>query len=211
LFEKILDDQYRRPSGLLGTYIGARMARDHRPENLWTVSILQAAPADQILELGFGSGVAVQELSRRVTQGCVAGIDFSRAMLSAARRRNTAALRSGRVDLRYGDVADLPFEDGRFDKAYSIHSIYFWRQPLKALQNIMRVLKPGGMLVLTILPKERWNLDNPAAPVGTPDCTAYSGDELRGLLSDAGFSDIRIEADPNAALRSNYSVIGFKA
>ena len=210
MFEKILDAQYRRPTGLLGRYIGGRMARDHRPENLWTVSILQAQPTDQILELGFGAGVAVQELTRLVTQGCIYGVDFSQAMLSAARRRNAAAVRSGRVDLRFGDAADLPFADDMFDKVYSIHSIYFWPHPAAVLGKVYRVLKPGGMLVLTVLPKERWNLGNPDAPVGTPDCIPYTGEELRGLLSGAGFASTRITADTNPAQRSNYSVIGIK-
>ena len=132
------------------------------------------------------------------SHGCVCGIDFSKTMLAAAMRRNAAAVRDGRVDLRLGDAADLPFAPGRFDKVFSIHSIYFWRQPVEVLKNVLRVLKPGGMLVLTILPKERWNLDNPDAPVGTPDCIAYSGDELRELCQQGWFfHDTRIEADTN--------------
>jgi ubiquinone/menaquinone biosynthesis C-methylase UbiE len=99
-FNKIIDRQYRRPSGLLGWYIGNQMARDHREENLWTISLLHAQPADWILELGFGAGVAIQELAKVVTKGHIAGIDFSRTMVDVASQRNAKAIGNGLIDLR---------------------------------------------------------------------------------------------------------------
>lgn len=210
MFEKVLDAQYRRPAGLLGKYIGKRMARDHRAENLWTVSLLRPNPDDCILELGFGSGLAIQELSKVVTRGRITGVDFSRVMVEQASRRNASAIKNGRVDLHYSDAAELPLNDEDFDKAFSIHSIYFWPKPVDVLDEVYRVLRPGGFLVLTILPKERWNLDKLDAPVGTPECTPYSGDELVDLLTLSGFRENRIEADSNLENRSNYSVIGVK-
>ncbi len=210
MFAKILDAQYRRPTGLLGRMIGRRMARDHRPENLWSIALLQAVPEDAVLELGFGPGFAIQALTKVVTRGRIAGIDFSREMVVAARGRNAAAVRCGLVDLHYGDAADMPFQDGEFDLAYSIHSIYFWPQPLAVLQAVYRELKPAGKFVLTVLPKERWNENNPSKPVGTPECIPYSGEELISLLVAAGFNGRRIETDPNPKFRSNYSMIGSK-
>jgi SAM-dependent methyltransferase len=208
--EQNLDRQYRRPTGSLGRQVGERMAEDHLPENLWTVSLLQARPTDHILELGFGAGVAIQELAKTVTQGRIAGIDFSKTMVAAARRRNAQAIKRGTVDLRYGDVAELPFDDAQFDKAFSIHSIYFWRQPHEVVRGIERVLRPGGRLVLTVLPTERWNERDPDTPIGTPDCRAYSGEELARILEEAGFGAIRIETDSHPSYRSNFSVIGVK-
>jgi SAM-dependent methyltransferase len=209
-FGKILDRQYRNPSGLLGRFVGHRMAQDHRPENIWTVSILNAQLGDHVLEIGFGPGFAVQELSKIVSQGRIDGIDFSATMLGAARRRNAAAIRRGQVVLRRGDVKALPFEGNLFDKAFSIHSIYFWPQPHHALREIWRVIKPGGILALTILPKDKWNPEDPTAPVGTRDCRPYSGDELCDMLLEAGFSGTFINSDPNPEHPSNYAVIGVK-
>jgi arsenite methyltransferase len=144
------------------------------------------------------------------SQGWVAGVDFSKTMVSAASQRCADAIRAGRVDLRLGDATHLPFADATFDKAFSIHSIYFWGEPVTALKEIYRVLKPGGKFVLTVLPKERWNEGNPDAPVGTPECRPYSGEELRALLSGVGFAQTQIEADTQRELRSNYSVIAHK-
>jgi ubiquinone/menaquinone biosynthesis C-methylase UbiE len=186
------------------------MARDHRPENRWTVAVLDAQPADRILEIGFGAGVAIEALSGVVGAGQITGVDFSPTMLRAARRRNAAAIRAGRVRLLCADAVDLPLAAQSFDQAYSIHSIYFWSRPAAALAEIWRVLRPGGRLVLTILPRELWNIDSPDLAVGTPECRPYTGAELSELLHAAGFSASSIAADTNPAWRSNYCVVGVK-
>src|SRR5262249_27974716 len=154
--------------------------------------------------VGFGPGIAIQEVAGRAAY--VAGIDFSRTMVAASRRRNMAAIHSGKVVLRYGDATALPFFNASFDKAFSIHSIYFLHDAMKALREIYRVLKPNGLLVLTVLPKEKWNPENPDA-AGTPECKPYSGEELKTMLGKAGFRDLKIEADPRNEYPSNYSVV----
>src|SRR6476660_5168526 len=125
MWQKYIDGQYRQPTGLVGRWIGGKMARQHQPENRWTVNLLDVHPADHILEIGFGPGIAVEAVANRTANGLVAGIDFSQTMVIAARKRNAANVHAGKVDLRYGDAANLPFAENSFDKAYSIHSIYF--------------------------------------------------------------------------------------
>jgi len=200
MFRRYIDGQYRRPTGIVGRWIGSRMAKQHQPENHWTVAQLDIQPNDHVLELGFGPGIAVAEVARRAE--FVAGIDFSKTMVQAARRRNRQAVRGGRVDVRHGNVVALPFSDGAFDKAYSIHSIYFWPDPIQALREVRRVLKPGGKIVLTVLPKEKWGSD------GTPECKPYTGTTLEAMLQNAGFAQTWIQADAEGSCPSNYSVIG---
>jgi ubiquinone/menaquinone biosynthesis C-methylase UbiE len=211
MWQRVIDGQYRRPSGLLGRWIGRKMAQQHMPENCWTVDLLAAEPADRILEIGFGPGLAIEQLAQQVTLGLVSGVDYSRTMVTTARIRNLNAIRQGRVDLRYGHAAQLPFADCSFNKAFSIHSIYFWPEPVKALQEIRRVLRPNGKLILTILPKERWHPPGSLLPVGTPECTPYSGAELETMLRQVGFSNIFIKADGHNGSASNYSVIASKS
>jgi SAM-dependent methyltransferase len=209
IWQRYIDGQYRRPSGVLGRWIGGKMAKQHQPENLWTVNLLSVQPSDHVLEVGFGPGIAIEEVARRARR--VSGVDFSRTMVAAARRRNAAAVRDGQVNLRWGDAAKLPFAEDTFDKAFSIHSIYFWRDPLAALGEIRRVLKPHSMVVLTVLPKEKWNPSgDPNAQIGTPDCTPYSGDELCDMLANVGFTHVLTKADPDCGAPSNFSVIGLK-
>jgi ubiquinone/menaquinone biosynthesis C-methylase UbiE len=209
MWQKYIDGQYRRPTGIVGRWIGGKMAQQHVPENTWTVNLLGVQPTDHILEIGFGPGIAIQEAASHASQGYIAGIDYSKTMVNAAKKRNAAAVQAGRVDLRYGDAAQLPFTENTFDKAFSIHSIYFWPDPTAVIAGIHRVLKHGGWLVLTIMPKELWNPENPDA-AGTPECKPYYGEELKILLETAGFQDTRIEADSRRELESNYSVLGRK-
>ena len=200
MWQRYIDGQYRQPSGLVGRWIGGKMARQHQPENLWTVNLLDVQPNDHILEIGFGPGIAVEAVAQRATNGLVAGVDFSATMVALASQRNVGAIRAGCVDLRKGDAAHLPFADAAFDQAYSIHSIYFWPEPAAALREIHRVLKRGGRLILTVLPKEKWKPETPDA-AGTPECIPYTGSDLKRLLLGVGFSDITIAADPRAGIR----------
>jgi ubiquinone/menaquinone biosynthesis C-methylase UbiE len=69
-------------------------------------------------------------------------------MVRQAAARNAAALRSRRVDLRYGSVERLPFVDETFDKALAINSMQAWPDARGGLREIRRVLKHGGNVAL---------------------------------------------------------------
>jgi SAM-dependent methyltransferase len=204
-----VDGQYRRPAGPAGRWVARQMVRQHAPEMAWTLALLNAQPADRILEIGFGPGAAIEQLSRTVTQGQVAGVDFSKTMVSVARRRNARAVKAGHVDLRHGDVSRLPFADGSFDKAFGIHTVYFWPDPVAGLGELWRVLRPSGYAVITVLPKESWSA-NPDGTLGTPQCIPYSGEEIATMMRQAGFSRTSVEADARPEMRSSYSVVGMK-
>jgi len=188
----LINKQYRQPTGLIGQFIGSRMAQQHQPENVWTVSLLAIQPTDHVLEVGFGPGVAIELMAAQATQGLIAGVDFSPAMLALARRRNAQATKAGRVDLRLGEVTALPFADSSFDKALSIHNIYFLTDPIKALTELRRVLKPEGKLVLTFLSKDCWPGIKTAATISG----VYTGLEVVQLMYEAGFSKAHIEEGP---------------
>jgi SAM-dependent methyltransferase len=210
MLSRIINRQYRRPMGILGWIIGRLMARDHLPENLWTINVLGPQPADRILEIGFGTGVALEAINQKSPTVRLAGVDHSEVMVQAAARRLKHTVLEGRAELRLADVMDLPFNDEVFDKAFSIHGIYFWPDPLVALREIRRVLRIGGSLALTVLPKDRWNETSPDLPVGAPGCIPYAGETLLTLLGAAGFQDTQLHIDPDPMFRSNFTAVGIK-
>jgi ubiquinone/menaquinone biosynthesis C-methylase UbiE len=146
----LLDGQYGHPRGIVGRMLGEQMVRQHMPETTWTISLLDLKPEDQILELGFGAGRAIELVAAQAPNGHVSGIDLSQEMVRAASRRNAKAIKAGQVALCHGDLSTLPFADNQFDKVFSIQTLYFWPDLPRALAEIFRVLKPGGMLVVTL-------------------------------------------------------------
>ena len=184
--------QFSRPSGLLGRVIGRGMARHNEREARWTVDLLGIEPEARVLEIGFGPGVAIQYAADRTTRGHVSGIDCSEAMLQMARKRNASRLANGLVDLAKADVQSLPYPDDSFDRAFAIHCIYFWRDPAPCLREIRRVLRPDGVVAITIRPVHQWQGRKPPLDV----FHLYRGDEVAKLLSDSGFRRPRVEPYP---------------
>jgi ubiquinone/menaquinone biosynthesis C-methylase UbiE len=199
--------QFRKPSGLFGRFIGNGMARGNTYDANWTVSLLDIQPEDRVLEIGFGPGVSTQYASEKASRGFVAGIDHSDTMVRAARRRNAAAIKVGRIDLKQGDVARLPYPDESFDKSFSIHSIYFWAKPVECLKELRRVLKPGGTLAITIQPKDKWA----ERQQGESSLrTLYFSADLVPMFSDAGFREVRVEVCPEQDKFPGECVLGVK-
>lgn len=192
-FQKFVTKQFSNPSGFFGRFIGTGMARRNVFDAEWTVSLLDIQPGQHVLEIGFGPGVSTQIASEKAAQGFVAGLDHSKTMVQLASQRNAAAIRAKRMELRYGDVASLPYADSSFDIAFSLHSIYFWAEPVACLTEIKRVLKPGGLLAITIQPKEHWNTER----VGNSDImTLYRAEDVVSMFADAAYRDIRVEVAP---------------
>jgi ubiquinone/menaquinone biosynthesis C-methylase UbiE len=145
-----MDRQHRLPQGLLGQLVGEKMVREHRPETDWTVGLLDLRPDDRVLELGCGAGRGLVLAARTVGQGMVAGMDLSPTMLRAAGRRTQRARQGNRVSLLRGNLAALPYADGSLDKIWSVHTFYFWSDPEAVIAELLRVLAPAGMLVVTL-------------------------------------------------------------
>src|ERR1035441_1683323 len=138
--------QGHHPRGAAGSVTGWVFA--HRPSNRqrngWVVSLLGVQPADRVLEIGFGPGLAVAELVR-AGAGHVYGIDHSGVMLRQASRRNAAAIRAGRVTLINASADQLPAAlDGPFDAILAVNSLGFWPAPAERLADLRPRPAPRG-------------------------------------------------------------------
>ncbi|WP_353005220.1 methyltransferase domain-containing protein [Mesorhizobium sp. M0761] len=94
-------------------------------------------------------------------------------------------MRAGRAEFRVGLVEDLPLPDSTFDKALSVHTVYFWQSLRAGSAELARVIEPGGRVVLGFLPKALMDRMNMPADIFTPREPMRSFAALR----DAGFSD----------------------
>jgi ubiquinone/menaquinone biosynthesis C-methylase UbiE len=195
--------QFGNPRGLLGRFIGDRMARGNVYDAQWTISLLNIQPHHHLLEIGFGPGVSTLMASARASKGFIAGIDHSETMVQAASQRNAVAIQAGHMELKQGDVNALPYPDRSFDIVYSLHSIYFWQNPLDCLKEIKRVLKPEGLLAITIQPKDKWN-----PRVDPTVMTLYFGKDLAALFTEAGYRNVRVELSPPEHKRFLECILG---
>ena len=174
--------QLAKPTGTLGWIAGHVMAMKNGDRSVWVFSLLDLKPEDRVLEIGFGPGADIARASR--SAAFVAGVDHSDVMLRQASKRNAAAIEAGRVELRLGSAAQLPYPEAHFDRVFAINSAQFWKESIKTLTEVRRVLKPGGWVVLAVQPRGK---------NATEESTRQAGIGLSKTLAAAGFEDVHSE------------------
>lgn len=134
-------------------------------------------------DLGCGTGHISAALSHSV--GRVIAIDESGPMLAAARLRLAGV---ANVELREGHIEALPLEDASLDIAILFLVAHFITDPARAMQEIRRVLKPGGrLLMVDLMPHDR---DEYVADLGHV-WQGFAEEQIAGWLSTAGFTNAR--------------------
>ena len=123
--------QFHQPTGAAGHVAGWIMGRrsSNVARNRWAVRLLDVQPADRVIELGCGPGVAIAALATRAIRGRVVGVDHSQVMICQARLRDKAAIRAGRVRLIHAPVESLYAGDGPFNAALAVNTVGMWPDP----------------------------------------------------------------------------------
>lgn len=155
-----LVSQFRRPRGplgrLAGTIMGTRDTNVRR--NAWAVRLMELAPSSRVLEVGFGPGVALQQVCARVTAGKVVGLDHSATMTRMAARRNHREVASGLLTLVHGSVQGPEWQtdpalQGPFDRIFAVNVVQFWPDPVAILTALASRLAHGGSVLLVLEPR----------------------------------------------------------
>ncbi|MFZ5515927.1 MAG: class I SAM-dependent methyltransferase [Candidatus Zhuqueibacterota bacterium] len=167
---------------------------------------LDLPPASVGLDAGCGIGLHLGMLSRAIgDSGVVAGLDITAEFLDYARQAYAASDFSRRMTFQSGSISALPFRDASFDWALSIDCVgYGLENPLPALRELRRVLKPGGTLAVLFwssqqlfpgypLLEARLNATRDGmAPFRREMSPATHPLRLAGRFQDAGFGDISV-------------------
>ena len=165
------------------------------------LDLVHAGPGVDLLEVGCGSGTALRLAADRGAD--VTALDAAPAFVEHARRRVPGA------DVRVGDLQFLPYEDESFDVVMGFNAFQYAADPLAALDEARRVLRPGGLVAALVWgPAEECELAPhlqavgalmPPPPAGAPgpfSCSAPGA--LRSLLEERGF-EVTVVGDAAAA------------
>src|SRR5919107_1183615 len=147
----------------------------------WAVDTLNVRPADRLLEVGCGHGVAVSLVCETLTTGTITAIDRSPKMIEMATRRNREHVDAGRAVLEAIALEDAHLGDRRFDKVFAFNVAPFWQQPEAALGAVRGHLAQDGAAYIF------WDARHFA-----PERARDLGNDLADRLRNGGFSVDRL-------------------
>jgi len=162
----------------------------------------------EVLDVGCGGGQLAVGLAAAGPRLRLTGIDLAPQQVRRARRRG--AVLGNRIGFRQGSAMDLPFADDAFDAVVSSGSIKHWPDQRLGLTEMLRVLRPGGLLLIIEADRgctfddarvfvDRWKLPRPIARMCLPFFRTYIAgygidlDDGRGLLTDLPLTGATVE------------------
>jgi len=196
---RFIAQQLRRPAGEAASSIGDKMDEVNEPLFNLTLEAMQPTANQRILEIGFGTGTYLRRLFEQTDSLELHGIDSSPEMVETATRVNGDLLESTRLNLGAGESDNLPFEDAFFDKVYCNMVVYFWDQPEDHLEEVHRVLRPGGRFYTGMRTRESM-LQFPFVQFGF---TLFTVEEWIAALERAGFTPREAARRPDPVIHDD--------
>ena len=187
-WDKFVAQQLGRPSALIGRLIlGPVWNKRNAALNDVAFDQLALNPRDRVLEVGFGGGYLLSQISAVVTEGFMAGVDVSPAMVDWCEKRFAPLVRAGKLELKCARAEALPYPDAHFSKVCTVNSIFYWQNILQALGEFRRVLGNGGALVMCFTCKASLETRGFARQ----GVATYEEQDVRQMMESAGFCDLR--------------------
>lgn len=198
---EFMAQQLRQPSGNFAPEIGQKMSQVNEPLYDLTFDVMNLEKNDRLLEIGFGTGKFFNQLFSSENEMQIKAIDFSEAMVEEARQRNQDTISSGQLEIKLGSSEAIPFPDQSFNTVFSNMVVYFWDEPEVHLNEVLRVLKPGGIFYTGMRTRERM-LVFPFVEYGF---NLYTTKEWEKVLNRNGFKvkETHKRLDPPLDLEGN--------
>jgi SAM-dependent methyltransferase len=188
--------QCSKPSGWLGRLNLWSMNRRHSKVTEWGLKHISIQSHDTILDVGCGGGMTIARLAAIATEGKTYGVDYSEESVAASRRKTQQSIEAGRVEVLQAPVSHLPFPDRMFDLVTAVETHYYWPDLNADMQEILRVLKPGGALIIIAEAYKGGKYDRLLQRLeklkGIMNYAHLSASEHSELFSKAGYSDVQL-------------------
>lgn len=185
--------QVRKPTKWIGRLFAGLMNSSHSGLTDWGLTHVLIDKHFQMLDVGCGGGRTIQKLAGAATEGKVFGIDHAAGSVATSCRTNALLIASGRVEIRCASVSQLPFADNSFDLITAVETQYYWPDLIRDMKEILRVLRPGGSLIVIAESYRGGRYAAIQAPImWLLRSTLLSMDQQRELFSAAGYTDVHL-------------------
>jgi len=196
--------------GMIASWYAKTTLKDLKRHKLMAKQMLEKIPANgKVLEIAPGPGYFSIELAKLGSYQ-ITGLDISKTFVEIARRN--AAEAGLKIDFREGNASAMPFPENMFDFTFCQAAFKNFSEPVKAIAEMHRVLRPGGLSVISDLRRDasadeiereirgmglgpinrfmvRWTFRNMLLK------NAYSADEIRSMVAQTPFGKCKIDLD----------------
>ncbi|WP_329887473.1 class I SAM-dependent methyltransferase [Pseudoramibacter faecis] len=177
-------------AGVYDVFVNVINRKTHRALRQVVADLIN--PEDDVLECACGTGM----LSSVIASKCrkLTAMDYSNKMLKRA-EKNYAAYRN--ISFRFAGISALDCPDSTYDKVVAGNVIHLLDEPIKALDELNRVCKPGGVLIIpTYINKDRKGknrgFSSAVGKAGADFKRQFTPDSYRQFFLDAGYEDVKI-------------------
>ena len=160
---------------------------------VWGLSHVNFARKRLVLDVGCGGGKNLERILKQSKQINAVGVDISPASVQVTKKKNSRAVKDGRLQVVQGQAESLPFASNLFDLVTAFETVYFWDIE-KGLAEVYRTLKKGGQLLIVNESQSSKGIEEYEDEVGF---TVYTKDELCKIVKKAGFKNIRSDVGEN--------------
>ncbi|MBQ8935169.1 MAG: class I SAM-dependent methyltransferase [Oscillospiraceae bacterium] len=185
----------RKPEGALGKMMVQGMnGGGHAALAKWGFEHISLIGNETVLDCGCGGGANVSRLLSMLPNGMVYGLDYSEVSVNKSKQVNAKGIQAGHCEILQGNVAKLPFADGRFELVTAFETVYFWPGIADCFKEVCRVMKDGGLFMI-VNESDGKNEKSLRWTKIIDGMTVYTADELKETLIAAGFSKTEVDDD----------------
>ena len=214
-FFKEIAAQLRKPYGEVGNEVAEKMNEGNREMNLGTIEMLDVSEGDRILEIGMGNGFFVKDILNAAANVAYIGCDYSEDMVRLASELNGDFVKGGQAEFIHCSADGIPIPDHSVDKLFTVNTLYFWEDQGQTMAEFYKVLKPGGLLLITIRPGRVMH----KYPTTKYNFNFFEKEDLEKLLSSNNFDvfEVREVVEENMTeifdetFASEYLIVAGKA
>ncbi|WP_455440468.1 class I SAM-dependent methyltransferase [Streptococcus parasanguinis] len=194
MLTEFLIKQSQKPSGLIGRVITKIWSFYFKKLSLWAIKQTTISDNYRILEIGYGGGSTIKNILALNKNLEIHGIDISKESYRTAQRVHSDSIRKGSVQLKIGNVENMPYQNNYFDRIFAIQTHIFWKDIKKSFQEVYRVMSSNSTLIIAS-EKEKIHYH----------MTDYrTSHEFSQLLTSIGFSKIEEKQNRNWILYTVY-------